>query len=85
MKKNPVIEKVMASGLSVFEHENNSDFGSGTMHITIIGGVRRVEFYPTTGTVYANAEKGKFPAFRQKKPVLKLQSVSLNPAPDLRQ
>ncbi|ENH1343585.1 TPA: hypothetical protein ACF3O9_004588 [Klebsiella pneumoniae] len=67
MKKNPVIEKIMASGLSVFEHENNSDFGSGTMHITIIGGVRRVEFYPTTGTVYANAEKGKFPAFRQKK------------------
>ncbi|WP_240725281.1 hypothetical protein [Klebsiella pneumoniae] len=37
------------------------------MHITIIGGVRRVEFYPTTGTVYANAEKGKFQAFKQKK------------------
>jgi hypothetical protein len=38
------------------------------MHITIVGGVRRVEFYPT-GTVYANAEKGKFPAFKQKKPI----------------
>lgn len=47
--------------------KNNSDFGSGTMHITIVGGVRRVEFYPTTAIVYANAEKGKFPAFKQKK------------------
>ena len=42
------------------------------MHITIIGGVRRVEFYPTTGTVYANAEKGKFPAFKQKKAGIKV-------------
>jgi len=67
MTNNPFIEKIIDAGLSVFEHENNSDFGSGTMHITIVGGVRRVEFYPTTGTVYANSEKGKFPAFKQKK------------------
>lgn len=67
MKTNPIIEKIMAAGLSAFEHENNSDSCSGTMHVSIIGGVRRVEFYPTTGTVYANAEKGKYPAFRKKK------------------
>lgn len=75
MTNNPFIEKIIDAGLSVFEHENNSDFGSGTMHITIIGGVRRVEFYPTTGTVYANAEKGKSRHSSRKKPGLMLLSV----------
>lgn len=64
MEIKAVIDKVIAAGLSVFEHENNGDFGCGTMHITIIGGVRRVEFYPSTGMVYANAVKGKFKVAR---------------------
>lgn len=67
MQTEMIIEKVMSAGLSVVEHENNGDFGNGIMHLTIIGGSRRVEFYPTTGTVYANAVKGKFPVFKQKK------------------
>ncbi len=67
MQTERFIEKVMSAGLSVLEHENNGDFGSGVMHLTIVGGVRRVEFYPTTGTVYANAVKGKYPVFKQKK------------------
>lgn len=57
----------MDAGLSVFEHENNSDSCTGVMHLSIIGGLRRVEFYPTTGTVYANAEKGKYSVFKQRK------------------
>lgn len=47
------IEAILAAGLSVYEHKNNSNDGK-TTHISILGGKRRVEFYPTTGTVYAN-------------------------------
>lgn len=57
MKVDLAIEKIVASGLSVFEHENNSDTDSGTRHITILGGVRRVSFYPSTLTVFAPKEK----------------------------
>ncbi|WP_337049871.1 hypothetical protein [Serratia fonticola] len=64
MDINSVIDKIVAAGLSVFEHENNCDYSHGTKHITIIGGKRRVEFYPTTGMVYANAVKGEFKAVR---------------------
>ena len=57
MKVDLAIEKIVSSGLSVFEHENNSDTDSGTRHITILGGIRRVSFYPSTLTVYAPKEK----------------------------
>lgn len=68
MKKNregaivltDAVEKILASGLSVYERENNSDTSDGTTHITIIGGVRPVEFWPTTGSVFASGVKGKF-------------------------
>ncbi|MFV4742458.1 hypothetical protein [Citrobacter portucalensis] len=72
MKTETIIEKVIDAGLSVFEHENNGDFGDDVMHLTIVGGVRRVEFYPTTETVYANAVKGKFPVFKQKNAGIKV-------------
>jgi len=49
------IEDILAAGLSVQEHDNNSDSSKKVNHLSIIGGVRRVEYYPTTGTVYANA------------------------------
>ncbi len=58
------IDHVISAGLSVLEHENNSDTSTGTMHITIVGGKRRVEFYPSTGTAYSNAVKGQFKAVR---------------------
>lgn len=61
MKVIDAIKKIVDSGLSVFEHENNSENNSetdsGTRHITILGGVRRVSFYPSTLTVYAQKEK----------------------------
>lgn len=47
------IEVVLDAGLSIVEHANNS--GAKTVnHLSIIGGKRRVEFYPTTGTVHSN-------------------------------
>lgn len=58
MKVSDAIKKIVDSGLSVFEHENNSETDSGTRHITILGGVRRVSFYPSTLTTFAPPCKG---------------------------
>lgn len=58
MKVEDAIKRIVDSGLSVFEHENNSDTDSGTRHITILGGVRRVSFYPSTLTTFAPPCKG---------------------------
>lgn len=60
---NKAIEKILNAGLSVAERDNLS-LGKGTQgvannHLTIIGGVRRVELY-TNGTIYANRVNGKF-------------------------
>lgn len=52
-KVKQAIEAVLAAGLSIAEHNNNSGKGE-VNHISIIGGKRRVEYYPTTGTVFAN-------------------------------
>lgn len=52
-KVKQAIEAILAAGLSIAEHENNSGKGK-VNHLTIIGGKRRVEYYPTTGTVFAN-------------------------------
>lgn len=49
---NDVINLILDNGLIAIEHENNSDTTNATMHISIIGGKRRVEYYPTTGMVY---------------------------------
>lgn len=63
-KKKPLmtvaeaIDQILDAELSVCEHENNSCSHSGTSHITILGGKRRVEFWPSTGSVYA--DKGDF-------------------------
>ena len=61
-----VINKIMDAGLSVKENEHGHKF-TPVIHVTIIGGVRKVEFYPTTGTVYANPVKGEFRQVRIKK------------------
>lgn len=53
------IDKILAAGLCVHEHKNNSDSSKKVNHLSILGGVRRVEYYPTTETVYANA-RGEF-------------------------
>lgn len=58
MKVSDAIKKIVDSGISVFEHENNSETDSGTRHITILGGVRRVSFYPSTLTTFAPPCKG---------------------------
>ncbi|MDC9620844.1 hypothetical protein PSI22_04190 [Xenorhabdus sp. XENO-7] len=52
-----VIEMILDAGLIAVEHENNSDCGDGVTHISILGGKRRVEYYPTTGMVYSNPVK----------------------------
>lgn len=51
-------EKIIDAGLSVYEHENNCDTDSGTRHLTILGGIRRVSFYPSTLTTFAPPCKG---------------------------
>jgi len=67
MKKE--IGKILNAGLSVFERDNlNMNCkGMANNHLTIVGGIRKVDFWPTTGTVYANGVKGKFRAFKEKK------------------
>lgn len=54
------VNKILSAGLSVIEHENNSDSSVGTTHMSIVGGVRIVEFYPSTLTGYSNQVNGKF-------------------------
>lgn len=58
MDMNKAIDQIMAAGLSVMERENHSN-SKQVNHLSIIGGVRRVEFYPTTGTVFANKVTGR--------------------------
>lgn len=58
--------KLVSAGLSILKHANNSDSCTGVNHITIYGSARVVEFWPGTGTVYANGVKGKFKAARGK-------------------
>lgn len=53
-------DKVLKAGLAIMERNNTNDYYGTPMQYTITGGVRNVEFYPTTGTVFANAVKGKF-------------------------
>ena len=52
------IEKVLAAGLSVFERENQSKSSKVNNHITIAGGIRRVDYWPPTGTVQCPNVKG---------------------------
>ncbi|MDE1494503.1 hypothetical protein [Xenorhabdus bovienii] len=52
-----VIEIILNAALTAVEHENNSDCVDGVTHISILGGKRRVEYYPTTGMVYSNPVK----------------------------
>lgn len=54
------IEKILGAGLAVMERGNNSDSSSEVNHLSIIGGVRRVEYYPSTNTVFSNGVHGKF-------------------------
>lgn len=60
MTEQQMIEKVMSAGLSVAQHDNSQGFGKPTEHYSIIGGARRVEFYPSTGMIYSNPVNGKF-------------------------
>lgn len=69
-KKKPLmtvaeaIEQILDAELSVCEHENNSCSHTGTTHLTIVGGKSSVEFWPSTGTVYANGIKGQCKAVK---------------------
>lgn len=53
------VDKILDAGLSIAERKNKGDSYDGNNHLTIIGGVRRVELY-TNGTIYANRVNGKF-------------------------
>lgn len=46
-----VIDIILAAGLAVHEHPCSN----GINHLTIRGGVRNVEYYPTTQTIYCNS------------------------------
>ena len=60
MNERRMIERVLAAGLSVAQHDNSQGFGKPTEHYSIIGGARRVEFYPSTGMIFSNPVKDKF-------------------------
>lgn len=71
------IEKILDCGLTVmcceakitpFTRKANAEYirKMPHTHIKIIGGARVVDYYPTTGTAYSNAVKGKFKAARGK-------------------
>ncbi|KOY60759.1 hypothetical protein AM629_17595 [Photorhabdus heterorhabditis] len=68
---NDVINLILDNGLIAIEHENNSDTTNATIHISIIGGKRRVEYYPTTGMVYSNAVKELYPKVKMPKAGIK--------------
>ena len=62
-KMDPItqaIDAILDAELSVIEHANNSEIVSGTQHISIIGGKRKVEYYPSTGTACSNPVKGQY-------------------------
>lgn len=61
-----VIEQIINAGLSVAEMSNNSDSSSVVNHIVIIGGKRRVNYWPTTQTIYCDGIKGKLRAIKLK-------------------
>lgn len=51
-----VIDELTAAGLGVAVHENNSGSGKPN-HLSVVGGKRRVEYWPSTGTAYADKTK----------------------------
>lgn len=56
------IEEILKAGFTVIEHPNNSNDGK-TNHLTIIGGKRKVDLWPTTGTIFAPKDD-KYPNYR---------------------
>lgn len=63
-----LIDTILDAGLAIAERENLSLTTKGPAkdnHLTILGGVRRVEIY-TNGTVYSNKVKGVFKTYRLK-------------------
>lgn len=54
------ISAILKAGLSVIENKNNSEYSKQTNHLSIVGGIRRVEYYPSTGSVLSNPVKNKF-------------------------
>ncbi|EPW8571977.1 hypothetical protein ACWQEN_001309 [Morganella morganii] len=65
------ISAILDNELSVIEHENNSDTCTDVQHISIIGGKRRVEYYPKTGTAFSNSVRGKYESISIKKAGIK--------------
>ena len=65
------ISAILDNDLSAIEHENNSDTSSDVQHISIIGGKRRVEYYPQTGTAFSNSVSGKYKSISIKKAGIK--------------
>lgn len=61
-----IIEQILNAGLSVAEMSNNSDSSNVVNHIVIIGGKRRVNYWPTTQTIYCDGIKGKARAIKLK-------------------
>lgn len=59
------IDKILESGLEAISRTNNGSYSDAVTHVSIVGGVRRVEWYPTKGTVYVNAQD-EFKVFKQK-------------------
>lgn len=63
-KMDQDIETILDAGLSVMERENNSDSSKQVNHLTIIGGKRRVDYWPSTNSVYSAGVKGKYKSKR---------------------
>lgn len=58
-----VIDEASKWGLEVVKHKNNTIHKNNDQqvnHLTITGGVRNVEYYPSKGTFYSNGVKGTY-------------------------
>lgn len=56
------IQEVEKWKLSVIKNQNNTISKNNNRqvnHLSIVGGVRKVEYYPSKGTFYSNGIKGK--------------------------
>lgn len=70
-KVKSAIEEIMNAGFTVIEHPNNSNSSNEPNHLTIVGGVRKVDMWPTTGTIFAPKDD-KYPNYRLREASVKV-------------
>lgn len=67
-KVKSAIEEIMKAGFTVIEQSND---GNESSRLTILGGVRKVDLWPTTGTIFAPKD-AKYPNYRLREASVKV-------------